>query len=341
MAFIKPRKSVALLFVCLLIQVTLHAQTRYDFPRGNYWALDAGIGISNFLVEGTPLPTIIIDPKLWLSPRLTVGSRAGFTYAVEPDEHNILTFEGQVYLRWNFLTFGKTENPANIFAQGGLGLVSAYRGWDSVFDEVTRTRGSLLFDAALGITVPISERWHFEPSVRGGYPHIWGVSLTAGYKFPLPKSFTRETTIQVIQGVPPSEIIRHVLISAVEFVLFGPDIGSYNVGIDPDARQLNELVLNYAARTLRENPNFRVRIEGHANPYTISASEADELMTLSAMRSNVVAEQLRLRGVPEDQIVIVSFGGTRTATSEWDVRNRNRRVELIILQVAASGSSAN
>lgn len=332
-AFKKSQKIIFLFLALLIFSSGLHAQTRYDFPRGDFWSLDVGVGISNFLVDGTPLPTLIIDPKLWLSPYLMVGSRVGITYAMESDDHDILTFEGQVYLRWNFLHLGREENPTNVFLQGGLGLIAAYRGWDNVFDDVTRTRGSLLFDAALGATIPLSERWHIEPSIRGGYPHIWGVSLTAGYKFPLPRATRSETTVEVIRTVPPSEIVRRVMISAVEFILFGPDIGSYNVGIDHDAQQLNELVLNYTARTLRENPNFRVRIEGHANPYTINVSEADELMTLSAMRSNVVAQQLKLRGVSEEQIVIVSFGGTRTATNEWDVRNRNRRVEMIILEV--------
>jgi len=56
-------------------------------------------------------------------------------------------------------------------------------------------------------------------------------------------------------------------------------------------------------------------------------------MILSAMRANVVTEQLKARGVDEEQIVIISFGGTRTATSEWDVRNRNRRVEMIMIEV--------
>jgi len=51
------------------------------------------------------------------------------------------------------------------------------------------------------------------------------------------------------------------------------------------------------------------------------------------MRANVVAKQLKNRGVSEEQIVVISFGGTRAVTSEWDIRNRNRRVELIIIQV--------
>jgi outer membrane protein OmpA-like peptidoglycan-associated protein len=51
------------------------------------------------------------------------------------------------------------------------------------------------------------------------------------------------------------------------------------------------------------------------------------------MRANTVAEQLRKKGVDDDKIVIVSFGGTRAATGEWDIRNRNRRVEIIVIQI--------
>ena len=335
----KCKRAFFLLFSSVLLVNGLYAQTEYEFPRGDFWSLDAGVGMSGILVEGTSFQAVI-DPKLWLSPQLMVGSRMGINFSSEHDGSNLLTFEGQVYLRWNFLNVGREENPVNIFLQGGLGLLSVYRGTGSnPFNDVKRTRGSLMADAALGVTIPLTDRWHIEPSIRTGYPHIFGASLTAGYKFPLPKVTTYVTTpptveyVEVIRTVPPSEIVRRVMISAVEFILFGPDIGRYNVGIDPDAQQLNELVLDYTAQTLKSNPNYRVRIEGHANPYTINHSEIDELMTLSAMRSNVVFEQLRARGVSEDQMVIVSFGGTRTATNEWDVRNRNRRVELIIVEV--------
>jgi len=92
-------------------------------------------------------------------------------------------------------------------------------------------------------------------------------------------------------------------------------------------------VLNQIANDLIENPDFRVRLEGHANSYTINHSEAEDLMALSAMRSNTVAQQLRQRGVSDEQMVIIAYGGTRTATSEWDIRNRNRRVELMVIQV--------
>jgi hypothetical protein len=306
-----------------------YAQT--DFPAGDFWALDAGFGMSDILVKGMSYQAVL-DPKLWLSPPLMVGSKLGVSYSVESDSRDILTFEGQVYLRWNILRLGKPQKATNIFLQGGLGMIAAYRGEDMPFDNVTETRGSVLADAAAGITIPLSARWHIEPLIRGGYPHIGGFSLTAGYKFPLPRK-TSYKDVEIIKMLPPEEIIKRILISSVEYILFGPDIGTYNVGIDHDAQSLNELVLNTTAQTLKDNPDFRVRLEGNANPVTNVPGEADVLMTLGAQRANEVAAQLRARGVSEEQMVVISFGGTRTVTHEHEIWNRNRRVELIVLQV--------
>jgi len=332
----KPKKIMFMLLLFLLIVCGVYAQTINDFPAGDFWSLDVGPGMSDFLVSGMSFQAII-DPKLWLSPTLMIGSKLGVNFSAEEDNRHILAFEGQVYMRWNFLRLGQELNPWNIFIQGGMGLISAYRGTSvNPFNDVTMTRGSLLFDAATGVTIPLSARWHIEPQIRGGYPHLFGSSLTVGYKFPLPQKVIGSRTteyVEVIKTIPPEEIVKRVMISSVEFVLFGPDIGRYNLGIDRDAQQLNEMVLNYTAQTLKDNPHYRVRIEGHANPYTINHSEIEELMVLSTKRADVVAGELKSRGVDEKQIVMISFGGTRTATNEWDIRNRNRRVEMIITQV--------
>ena len=345
----KLKKLIILPVILCTLITGLYAQT--EFPAGDFWSLDAGIGMSDLLVEGLSFEAVL-DPKLWLSPPLMVGSRLGIHFSFEDKNNtnilsNILTFEGQVYMRWNFLRLGNIpEKKTNIFAQAGLGLIAAYRGDEKPLDNAKVTRGSLLADAALGATIPLTSRWHIEPSVRGGYPHIIGFSVTAGYKFPLPQKIKYQTTsgaesraeprieyVEVVKMLPPEEIIKRIIISSIEFILFGPDIGKYNTGIDRDAQQLNELVLNAIAQQLKDNPELRVRIEGHANPYTISPSEADELMALSTMRANTVADLLRSREVSDEQIVVISFGGTRVATSEFDIRNRNRRVELMIIQV--------
>jgi hypothetical protein len=337
----KAKKLISLMILFFALINGLYAQA--EFPAGDFWSLDAGFGMTDILVDGQSYQ-LIIDPKLWLSPLLMVGSKVGVSYSIEENSHDILTFEGQVYLRWNFLRLGRhPEKKTNIFIQGGVGLVSAYRGEDDPFDDVTMTRGSVLADAALGVTIPLNSRWHIEPTVRGGYPHLLGGGITVGYKFPLPQKTKYETKyerlpsvveyVEIIKTVPPNEIIKRVLINEVEYILFGPDISKYNVGIDHDAQGLNELVLNSIAKILEDNPDYRVRIEGHANPVTTDPHEADELMALSALRSDAVAEQLKARGVDENQLVDIAFGGTRTVTSDHDIWNRNRRVELIVIQV--------
>lgn len=331
-------KLIFLLIACAVVG-GLYAQT--DFPGGDFWSLDAGGGMSNLLVEGAAFQ-VVIDPKLWLSPPLMVGSKLGINYSTD----EILTFEGQVYLRWNFIRTGGDPNRlVNFFLQGGLGMVAAYRGDANPFDNVTRTRGSLMGDAAVGITIPLTDYWHIEPQFRGGYPHVFGVSLTVGRKFRLPEK-TRyefiqgetqiETRIEyreIVREIPPNEIIKRVMISTVEYILFGPDIGKYNIGIDKEATDLNEMALDSTAQMLRDNSSYRVRIEGHANPVTTDPAEADELMTLSAIRANEIKEQLKARGVKEEQMVIIAFGGTRKITSNHDIQNRNRRVEMSVIQI--------
>jgi hypothetical protein len=333
------KKLSLLLSLFLVFMGSLCAQT--EFPAGDYWSLDGGFGMSDLLVEGKSYQ-LVLDPKLWLSPPLMVGSKVGISYSTEADSRDILTFEGQVYLRWNMFRLGNPQKTTNIFIQGGLGLIAAYRGSKMPFDDVTMTRGSVMADAALGVTIPLSARWHIEPSIRGGYPHIAGFSVTVGYKFPKQKKTVYQTTppqieyVDIIKELPPSEIIKRIMITSVEYILFGPDIGRYNIGIDHDAQGLNELVLNSVAQMLKDNPDYHVRIEGNANPVTTDPKEADELMALGSTRANAVAEQLKSRGVTETQMVIISYGGTRTVTHDHEIWNRNRRVELIIIQVDSS-----
>jgi len=321
----------------------LHAQT--GFPV-SYWILDAGAGMSDILVDGASFG-VIIDPKLSLSPAITVGSKNFLNFSTD----GIIALETQAYFRWNFLRLGAgkggslgTHQTTDIFVQGGVGLLGALKGpKDADGPNRKKTRASLLFDGTAGITIPLSERWHIEPSIRGGYPFIWGAALTAGYKFPLPQRTVHETVyrqlrprieyVEIIKTIPPNEIIKRILITQVEYIIFGPDTSKFDEDIDADARALNEMVLTQVAQILKDNPNFRVRIEGHANPVTQEPKEAEDLIALSGERANEVARLLEERGVEEEQIVVIAYGGTRTAASDHDHWNMNRRVELIIIQV--------
>ena len=315
---INPRKFIILLFMSIAFFNGLYAQTA--FPGGYYWSLDAGYGTSGILVKGLS-HQFIVDPKIRLSPALMVGNRFGVDYSTD----KILAFEEQVYLRWNFLRPGRPEKPINIFLQGGIGMLAMYRGTDSPFGDAAKNRGSVMFDAAAGITIPLTSRWHIETLVRGGYPHIMGVGITAGYKFPFPQKTRRERLSS------SNAIIKGLLIAGIDSIMFGPDTEQYNVNIDPETQAHNETVISSIAKTLNENPDFCVRIEGHANPVTNDPAETNRLITLSKMRADMTAEKLKAKGVTEEQMVIVGLGGAKTVTN--DIQNMNRRVELIVIQV--------
>jgi len=307
--FGKLRGRVILPLALIMMSGGLFAQT--VFPGGDYWSLDAGFGMTDILVKGTSYQ-FVIDPKIWISPPLMLGSRLGVNYSTD----EILTFENQIYLRWNFLRFGRPERRGSVFVQGGAGLLASYRGDDGFFSDMSKRRGSFMLDAAAGVTIPLSQLWHIEPAVRGGYPHIAGASVTVGKKMP----FRAE---------------REKFLSPVKYVMFGSYIGEYNKEIDADTVKLNEMALNDAARTLKKNPCYKVRIEGHANPVLNKPSEKDMLMSLSRTRADAVAAQLRAKGVKEEQMLVAAYGGTRPVTDDQRCWSLNRRVELIVFQDTA------
>lgn len=331
------QKHVPMVLAFSILASGLYAQTRPSGLDISDWTLNGGIGTSDILVDGLSFG-LILDPKLRLTQNLMIGSKNAINFSTD----EITALETQAYLRWNFLRLGFPQNPINVFAQGGMGLLVAYRGSD-----VTKTRGSMLFDATAGITIPLSDRWHIEPSVRVGYPFVSGVAITTGVKFPLQQKVVRERLpmveyieiirelppVEIIRELPPAEIVKRIMITQIEYILFGPDSPIYNEGVGADAMALNDLVIMHVAKLLRENPNYIVRIEGHANPVTHAPEETEVLLSLSEKRANEVAKRLKANEVKEEQIVVIAYGGTRIVTGDHDHWNMNRRVELIIKQV--------
>ena len=153
----------------------LHAEAPLPDWGVSYWSLDGGIGTSDTLVNGMSIG-FIFDPKLSIARNIMLGSKSAINFSSD----GIISLETQGYLRWNFARVGALQNPTNIFVQGGAGVLAAFKGPDA-----HNTRGSVLLDATTGLTIPLSGRWHIEPSIRAGYPFIVGAALTAGVKFPL------------------------------------------------------------------------------------------------------------------------------------------------------------
>ena len=316
------KKSILLLLMLFILLGGLFAQTGTN-DWSNYFSINAGLGTNFILVDGFSAG-LMIEPKYALSPLFMAGSKGGIHFSFESEGNNIIALEAQGFFRWNFLRLNFPSNAyghtLDIFVQGGIGFLGAFRGSD-----VRESRSSPLFDLTAGVTIPLGKLWHVEPSIRGGYPFYGGITVTAGRRF---------YTSQRARELPPVEITIREVITSAEYIIFAPDSPRYNEGIDRDAAALNDLAIIQTARLLRDNPDFQVRIEGHANPVTNLPEETAELVTLSNERANQAAAQLRAIGVPENQIIVVARGGEMTIAShsDHDRWNMNRRVELIIIQ---------
>ena len=323
-----------LLIAFLTLTNWLYAQTCFSNRDTPYLSLDGGAGTSDVLVEGLSF-SFLLNPSLSITPAITLGSKNVLHFSTD----DIIALETQAFFRWNFLRLGSSRNnTTDIFIQGGIGFLGAYRRFEDQYDgkfDVRNSRSSLVADATLGVTIPLSSKWHIEPSISGGYPFMGGAAITVGYKFPLRRTYRELEYVEVIRILPPSEIVRRVLITQVEYILFAPNIARFNYGLDHEhgAQSLNELVVNHVSGVLKENPDFRVRIEGHANPVYNTPEEIEELFNLSSARANEVARVLKELGVSEEQIIVAAYGASRTVASDHDHWDMNRRVELIMIQV--------
>jgi outer membrane protein OmpA-like peptidoglycan-associated protein len=125
----------------------------------------------------------------------------------------------------------------------------------------------------------------------------------------------------VVSDTVNIEVVRPTLKASFEDVLF--DLDRSNVR--NDAR----VVLDRVARTLNENPEARLRIDGHAS----EEGTAEYNQALSERRAHAVREYLVGHGVVASRLVTEAFGETRPKydNSREETRRLNRRAELKLL----------
>lgn len=91
-----------------------------------------------------------------------------------------------------------------------------------------------------------------------------------------------------------------------------------------------QATLTAQARWLLAHPEFRARIEGHADERT----PRDYALALGERRAATVRDVLVLQGVPDAQLTIISWGKERPAvggTSEMALA-LNRRVSTVLMR---------
>jgi peptidoglycan-associated lipoprotein len=126
------------------------------------------------------------------------------------------------------------------------------------------------------------------------------------------KTATDTVTIQVIRPA-----VKEFVFEDVHF-----DFDRYS--LRPEATR----ALDEAVRTLQENPDLRIEIEGH----TCNIGTAEYNLALGERRATAVRDYLTSRGVTADRLRTVSYGEERPKfdNSREETRRLNRRAALVV-----------
>jgi flagellar hook assembly protein FlgD/outer membrane protein OmpA-like peptidoglycan-associated protein len=107
------------------------------------------------------------------------------------------------------------------------------------------------------------------------------------------------------------------------------------VGLSPDIVDNNNRILRRIAEILNKFRDYRVQVEGHANPVLrTEAEERNELQPLSESRARAVVTLLTEYGVARSRLSSIGMGGSRPVVRFEDRDNwwKNRRVEFILIK---------
>jgi outer membrane protein OmpA-like peptidoglycan-associated protein len=234
------------------------------------------------------------------------------------------------------------------------------------------------FDAALGVSVPIGESrtfWvgpfarylhTFQPN-RDGYDNrdarllTLGISLEVGTGIERkreppeePRTITREVVScpDRDQDTVPDTVDRCPDVAGVTDTWGCPNYQKVVVKRDKlelkerlyfawDQARLEDAslpVLDEVVQALKDNPGFRVQVEGH----TDSSGGNDHNQALSEQRAKAVLDYLAAHGISKDRLISKGFSSsvpndTNTTTAG---RENNRRVEFVVSFIILDSGSA-
>ena len=106
-------------------------------------------------------------------------------------------------------------------------------------------------------------------------------------------------------------------------------------GIPQERLDTNLWVLRRIAEILNRFRDYRITVEGHANPVLGTAvEETNQLQPLSLARAQAVIEHLAKNGVTRARLSPVGRGGTMPVAAPLDQNNnwKNRRVEFLLIR---------
>ncbi|MCX7654908.1 MAG: OmpA family protein [Treponemataceae bacterium] len=107
------------------------------------------------------------------------------------------------------------------------------------------------------------------------------------------------------------------------------------IGIAPEKVENNLRVIRRIAEILNRFRDYKVTVEGHANPVLrTTREEREQLQPLSEARAKAVMDRLIEYGVDRNRLSYVGRGGTQPVV-RWEDRDnwwKNRRVEFILIK---------
>ncbi|MDR2542061.1 MAG: OmpA family protein [Treponema sp.] len=129
--------------------------------------------------------------------------------------------------------------------------------------------------------------------------------------------------------------IYRMIVPSIQFLAESSDLTQ----VSEEDRRANSRVLRLIANALGRFPDYRITVEGHANPTAAAGSTARNnsearLTTLSEARARAVVNFLvENHNLASNRFGVVGIGTKRTVTEEFDDDEenwKNRRVEFIL-----------
>jgi len=126
----------------------------------------------------------------------------------------------------------------------------------------------------------------------------------------------------------------------VPSIVFGSNSGNWD-GMSDDVVANNDWILKRIAQILNKFPDYKVKVEGHANPTVdpndkagTQREETKDLLPLSQIRAMTIVDYLVKLGIDRNRLSSVGMGGQQPIVSWNDKDNwwKNRRVEFILIK---------
>jgi hypothetical protein len=146
------------------------------YAQNTGFSAAAGGGINGYTTSGiTGGPGLNV--LYGLSDRFHAGLSTGLSFA-----ERVTTWELNAAIRMFF--FEDADSGVSPFAEAGAGISLLSLHLTDATHKVNRAALLPLFQASLGVRIPLFGSFYIEPSVRGGYPFLLGLSIMIGTKMP-------------------------------------------------------------------------------------------------------------------------------------------------------------